>query len=231
MQEQLNSPVLDDERSGRAEDAFRRATFNWALATKKMVESAAALPSHTRVARTALVDIEYARDMLDDLYMPPVAKGEHVEIRAGDVKRTVSKLHGRVADAAREPHRQTPFNARMEPLKARVPEQVRREIANAHRDDFDPNTAVAIPPWDAATKPMASLAEAYADALLGDSKPARKRQAVDLSAPVHARNGKMLWANIDCPSCPSKASQRCQKPDGGFVEKPHTARENLAKQA
>jgi len=50
------------------------------------------------------------------------------------------------------------------------------------------------------------------------------------SEPVHPNNGKMQWAGVDCPKCPSKASQRCQKDDGGFVEKPHKERKELADQ-
>lgn len=58
----------------------------------------------------------------------------------------------------------------------------------------------------------------------------QNHRGADLSAPVEAKNGRMLWAGVDCPTCPSKASQRCQKDDGGFVEKPHPARKTLAEQ-
>lgn len=50
---------------------------------------------------------------------------------------------------------------------------------------------------------------------------------VDLSAPVHPAHGKMSWAGVDCPKCSSKAGQRCQKSDGGFVEKPHKERKEI----
>jgi hypothetical protein len=52
----------------------------------------------------------------------------------------------------------------------------------------------------------------------------RTHRGVDLSAPVISKGGKMLWATIDCPACPSKATQRCQKDGGVFIEKPHTQR-------
>jgi len=49
---------------------------------------------------------------------------------------------------------------------------------------------------------------------------------LDLSAPVHAKGGKMLWAEADCPACPSKAHERCRQADGTFREKPHEERKN-----
>jgi hypothetical protein len=64
-----------------------------------------------------------------------------------------------------------------------------------------------------------------------DSSPRPQvHRGADLSAPVVSKNGKMLWAGVDCPSCPSKATQRCQKDGGGFIEKPHPQRKSIAEQ-
>jgi hypothetical protein len=60
-----------------------------------------------------------------------------------------------------------------------------------------------------------------------DNKP-QVHRGVDLNAPVHPKNGKMLWAGVDCPVCPSKATQRCRKDDGTFIEKPHPPRKDTA---
>ncbi len=60
-----------------------------------------------------------------------------------------------------------------------------------------------------------------------EDQPVKSHRGVDLSAPVISKNGKMRWALVDCPVCPSKVTQRCQKPDGGFVEKPHQARKDI----
>lgn len=49
---------------------------------------------------------------------------------------------------------------------------------------------------------------------------------LDLSAPVRAKGGKMLWAESDCPACPSKAHERCRAADGTFKEKPHEERKS-----
>lgn len=161
--------VMDEGDGARPEDAFRRSTFRWAQATKIMVESAAALGPNTKVPVAALTDIEYARDALIRLYIPPVVKIPAAStegkspITALDVQDAVSGLAGRVAsqqveEVARKPH--------------------------SHR-------------------------------------------GADLSTPIISKNGKMLWASVDCPTCPSKATQRCQKVNGEFMEKPHQARKDL----
>lgn len=215
MQEQLRSVTTleHDDGVGNATDAFRRATFHWAQSTKRMVESSNALSLNAKVAFAALADIEYARDMLDKLFVPAASKvpagvsDHNSTITAKAVQESVSKLATRVATLPCCDHGAA--NSRLQ----------------AHVDEI-----VGAPPivrsgqvqvmregqwkWEDPPKPW----------------PAPHRGA-DLSAPVQPRNGKMLWAGVDCPACPSKASQRCQKDDGGFVEKPHKERKTLAEQA
>jgi len=198
--EQVHSvAVLEhDDGVGNPEDAFRRATFNWALSTKKMVELSNALGKNPRVARAALADIEYAREMLDKLYVPVTTKtpaafadGRSL-ITAPEVQESVSGLAARIIAL---------------PLsRAGDSECVRlcdHEVSGRH-------------------SARCQAGETFA------SKPAQSRRAADLSASVHPKNGKMLWAGIDCPVCPSVATQRCRKDDGVFIEKPHAPRKELA---
>lgn len=51
-----------------------------------------------------------------------------------------------------------------------------------------------------------------------------KKAKLDLSAPVHPKGGKALWAGIACPECRVGANRRCQKSDGTPMEKPHIRR-------
>lgn len=144
---------------------FRRAAFGWAQSTKKLVESSAALGLNTKVAHAALEDIEYARDLLDGLFMPKASKVP-----------------------ATSTERQNSLTAKE--VQACVSDLVARVV-----------TVSAC----AADKP-------------------KVRRGVDLSAPVYPREGKTLWAGIDCSVCPSKATKRCQNKDGTFREKPHPQR-------
>lgn len=159
----LRDKVLESDDGVNAEDLFRRAAFSWAMSTKKLVESSVALGANTKIAYAALVDIEYARDLLDKLFVPtsakvPAAFTERAStITAKSVKKSVTDLADRVVTLT-EPQ--------------------------VHR-------------------------------------------GVDLSAPVHSKNGKMLWADVDCPVCPSKAHQRCRRDDGAFMEKPHPPRKDI----
>lgn len=66
--------LRSDDGVGSVEDLFRRASFHWAVSTKRLVESSAALGKNTRVAYSALADIAYARDLLSKLHLPLVAK-------------------------------------------------------------------------------------------------------------------------------------------------------------
>lgn len=179
MQALPSNTTVDDSDDGvRPEDLFRRATFHWAVATKDMVARSVALSPTTKVARAALADIKYARDMLDDLFVPTAVKPPAVQegetfVKAEEVKQSVSDLAARL---------DVPLH-----LVPPLPETEEPEVAQMHR-------------------------------------------GVDLSAPVYPKGGKMLWAGVDCPTCESKAEQRCRT-DGRFMEKPHAARKALAEKA
>lgn len=164
---------LDDD-GARVEDSFRRAAFSWAVSTKRLVESSAGLTPKTRVAYAALVDIEYARSLLDDLFIPETAK-----VPAG-VTDVASKVTAKSIQES------------VQGLATRIV-----------------TTPLHVVPDPAPVKPQA-------------------HRGADMSAPVYPKDGKMMWAGFDCPGCPSKAAQRCQKEDGTFIEKPHAARKKLA---
>lgn len=171
MPEHKNA-VLDEDGL-RKEEVFRRATFNWAISTKKLVEASAGLGNSTKVTRAALADVEYARDLLDGLFLPSTVRGtaassaqeDKAMINASEVRKSVSDFINRISSQG----------------------------------------LIVLPP--------------QLDIKIVDS-----RRGIDLSAPVHSKNGKMLWADNDCPACPSKAHERCRRPDGGFIEKPHKQR-------
>lgn len=74
---------------------------------------------------------------------------------------------------------------------------------------------------------LAKRIETYLDEAPGGEAKQSHRGA-DLGVPVHPKNGKMLWAGVDCPACPSRATQRCRKDDGAFIEKPHQPRKEMA---
>lgn len=88
----------------RGEDIFRRATFAWALAAKRMVESSAALGPGTKVPATALADIEYVRDALTNMRMPPIKTvttgDDRPPVTVVELKESVSDL---IARAEAEP--------------------------------------------------------------------------------------------------------------------------------
>ena len=84
------------------EDTFRRATFNWAVYTKRMVESSRTLTPTTKVSPAALADIAHARNMLDELFVPRVtAAGEMVSqeapLTAEDLQQTVDGVAERAS--------------------------------------------------------------------------------------------------------------------------------------
>lgn len=186
--------VLDEgnEVSGRpecrAEDVFRRATFAWAMAAKKMAASSAALGSTTKVSSAALADIAYVRDVVASMHMPAAKPGstdDRPPVTAVELRDSISNLVNRI-----EPE----------------PWRVSQHVSEA-------------PP-------------------VVDDQPAKKssprpknHRGRDLSAPVYSKAGRMLWAKVDCPVCPSKATERCQKPDGTFSEKPHEPRKTIVEEA
>ncbi len=181
-----NSTAVDPDEGIRVEDVFRRTTFGWAVATMRMVESSKALGSHTKVARSALKDIEHARDLLDGLFVPTDVKlpgfaEDEKPITAGEVKESVFNLATRAGISSAE--------------SAPKSGQVRMMVG------VDP------------PKPQSA-----------------HRGAADWSAPVYPKNGKALWAGVDCPSCSAKASQRCRFNDT-FIEKPHAERKRIAEVA
>lgn len=193
--------MLESDDGVRAEDLFRRAAFHWAASTKNMVEKSAALGNNTRVARAALADIEYARELLNKLFMPTAVK--LTTVVEGDKFPTAEEVKETVADLA------------VRVIKLPVfpdPSELQ-----AHVDDIvDAPLIVRKPAPKEAKKPSLVV--------VGEEQ---KHRSADFSAPVHPQNGKMLWAGVDCPVCPSKATQRCQKADGSFIEKPHAQRKSL----
>ena len=197
LAQQLDETRNDDGVS--REDIFRRATFDWARSTKRLVESSAQLADHTRVAYAALVDIEYARDLLDRLFIPLASKvpagfsDKNSTLTAQSVKDSVSGLAERMSWASK---------------------------VQAHVDDI-----VGAPPIVRTPEPKDDRE------WLDITKPSQNLRVTDLSAPVWPKKGKMLWAAHDCPVCPSKAGQRCQKDDGGFLEKPHQPRKDIGDKA
>ncbi len=179
----------------RPEDMFRRATFGWALATKKMVEASLALGVNSRAARAALADIEYACEALDKMFVPLMDK-KHLALQGDKVNAT---KEGLISSA-------TGVVKRVESMPCCSRGEANSRL-QSHVDDI-----VGAPP-------IARFNQA------GSLK--RVRRGVDLSSPVHPKGGKMKWAGVDCPSCPSKVNQRCQNSDGGFVEKPCSQRKVL----
>jgi len=253
----------EQDDGGKVEDLFRRAAFNWVQSTKRLVESSAALGPKTRVAYAALADIEHARDLLKDLFMPvasktPAAFADQVNpITASDVRSAVSDVAKRITSQVQEV-RKTPFNSRVEVRKdPSVAAQVQ-----AHVDDIigsppivrhgQPRAEDPVRPplgLDIGCWPPVSGWDGQVDhagqgvtppPLVPEPKPQRReskplsRQAhhkADLSAPVYPKGGRMLWAGVDCPVCPSVAGQRCQKDEtafGTFIEKPHPERKTVS---
>lgn len=91
----------------------------------------------------------------------------------------------------------------------------------AFADTFDNFTA------DVVRKSVSSLAKRI-EATTDEVRTIKYNRGADLSAPVRPKQGKMLWAGVDCPVCPSIAGQRCRKEDGTFSEKPHPQRKSIA---
>lgn len=206
VEQPSNLISLDPDDGARVEDHFRRATFGWAVATKRMVESSAHLTRTTRVPPTALEDIEWAKDLLDTLFVPDRVKPPglpegHEPVTATEVQESVSKLSWRMTDwAAIQEHvdniveappiLRTPPPKEPQPISI-APTKGRGPLVNMN-EKADPS------PWN---------------------------------APVWPKGDKMLWAGLDCPSCSSVAGQRCQRADGAFMEKPHRDRKSLAEAA
>lgn len=183
--------LVENDEDGSKEDLFRRAAFGWAAATKRLVESSMTLGSGTRVAYTALVDIEYARDLLSKLFVPVAGKmpegvSEVQRVTPESVRCAVAELAERVAETVEQP-------------------PVRDLIAEMQASPYNQDLLSALP------------------------KP--KHKGLDLSAPVHPRGSLMLWAGVDCSICPSKATERCQKENGEYQEKPHPERKRIAGKA
>lgn len=104
---QLHSvTTLEHDDGSRAEDLFRRAAFSFASAAKKLADSSVGLGSNTKVAYAALVDIEYARDALDNLFMPKVSKApadatdRATSLTAQSVRESVSGLAERISSSS-----------------------------------------------------------------------------------------------------------------------------------
>lgn len=206
-----NSATLDRDDGVRVEDLFRRAAFDFARTTARLVESSRALGRNTKVPYSALVDIEHARDLISGLIMPSVSKvpaafadRENTILTTGDIRDCVSDLAGKVRTATAPP----------------CPHDLVQE--HVHDNILHSPPIVRTPlPRDVA---LARLDEAP----LPPKKRSKVRHTMDLNLPVRSRNGKMLWADIDCPDCPSVATKRCQKDDGSPIEKPHPSRKTLA---
>lgn len=180
MSVQHNETSLDTEEGARVDDLFRRATFGWAVATKRLVESSAHLPKNARVAPTALEDLEWASALLDGLFVPSAVKPPG--IKEGRRMATASMVKDSVSAFAQRAISSGPL---VEPIRIKAEPPPR---ANSHRQ-------------------------------------------LDLSAPVQPKNGKMLWAGIDCSVCSAKATQRCHRDDGVLMEKPHAERKSMAETA
>lgn len=183
-----------DEGSTR-EDVFRRATFNWALATKKMVDSSNALGMSARVAHAALVDIENARAMLEELFIPVATKSPAVlsdndkTVTSASVQESVS---GMVARILTFPQPEPPNDGLFTPYVVDTPHRIDAVIEKYHQ-----------PP----------------------------HLATNLANAVWPKDGKLLWAGIDCPTCHVKAGQRCQtQSDGKPRAKPHESRKRITEQ-
>lgn len=198
----------DHDDGVKSVDLFRRATFNWAMATKKMVESSLTLGNAT-VARAALADIEYAKEMLDKLFVPKMDKkhlalqGSEIDVTQQGVSASVAGVADRIRDLPCCDHGAA--NSRLQ----------------AHVDDV-----VGAPPIvrSGQVRVLREGQWRWEDPPTDWPAPPQSHRGVDLSAPVYSRGGKMQWAKVGCPVCPSKASQRCQKGDGTFIEKPHPQR-------
>lgn len=228
-QQHSGTNTLEHDDGVRIEDMFRRATFRWAHATKMMVESSAALGPNTKVAHSALEDIEYARDLLLHLFMPKASKipaayaDRPVALTSREVRDSVSELAARVA-------------ATVPPAEFfEEDEPVADVVAAFERAN---KTVTVLPmvrktPFNARVQHRVPVC-AVDERVTPDSPPvpvpkkSKVHPIADLHAPVRSKGDKMLWADIDCPVCPAKASQRCKKSDGGPVEKPHDPRKILA---
>lgn len=270
---QTTSMTDSEEDGGRADDVFRRAAFNWAQSTKRLVESSTAIGMNTRVAYSALADIRHAKEMLDSLFIPRAAKvpanfaDQASDITAADVKSTVVSLARRVATAPLNEVRKTPFNSRVEsrvespcppshqsigclpPVDGWDGKSIVEDVPAVVVDEpqLDPVEEFVPPPLDLGTLgswsepppveidhagqvPMTSAPEPRP--VRRESKPLsrspKKHSGADLSAPVHPKGGKMLWAGIDCPTCTAVATERCKKSDDAPMEKPHNERKTMA---
>lgn len=171
VQDNVTASEYDD---GVGPDSFRRAAFNWAVSTKRLVESSTGLTPNTKVPGAALADIEHARVLLGSLFIPVVSTAPAA---------FADKIHGLTAKTIQDS---------VSDLATRI------------------STSLVVP---GGVKP----------------EPGSHRGA-DLSTPVWPKNGKMLWAGMDCPVCPSKAGQRCQKDEGVLIEKPHQPRKSISEQ-
>lgn len=118
-----------------------------------------------------------------------------------------------------------------------MPESVRGVDYTITTNDIVRETAAllrraAVPPMPAI--PHQLVADIEPETITMINHAPRKRNAkapVNLSAPVYSKGDKMRWADFNCPDCPSQATERCRKEDGGFREKPHAGRIVLAEKA
>ena len=262
MSTKLDSAAPPEHDDGtRVIDVFRRAAFNWALSTKKLVEASSALGVNQRVAHTALKDIEHAKKMLTELFVPSPMKGESPAVTAAEVKSAVAGVSSRIKAMRAEELAHPPivlqpneefWKNRWEKVVTSISVHSESEcegcpdckrLAAERTIEFTELDKVAIPEQlhhEAAAKGRHEHTRdcehnseeqwaAYHVAMTAEAPKAKtKKKPLDLSAPVQSKDGKMRWASIDCPGCPSKATERCRKPDGSFREKPHPVRINRA---
>lgn len=218
MNQVQSAPLFEDGRKASPEDLFRREAFAWALATKKFVAASQALHPTSRVAATAMADVEHARTMLKDLIIPSLVKGS---ANAESAMPTVGTVRSAVAGMAYHLKEQQELAelARSVAEAFSVPMSVLShsgQIPHQHTRDCDHTTDDQ---W------LAYAADAEAALVKQRTRTgSRVKKAADLSAPVHSKDGKMLWAEYDCSKCPAKAHERCKNFSGGYLEKPHTER-------
>jgi len=144
-------------------------------------------------------------------------------ISTAEVHQSVSDLAKRIVAMPTEP-RKTPFNAR---LSREVTERVQEHVHDIM--GAPPIVRTPAPPCGH----RSGIHDEFCDVINEPDPiqifPPQVYRGVDLAAPVHPKNGKMLWAGVDCPVCPAKASQRCEKA-GVLIEKPHKERKTLSEQ-
>lgn len=200
---QLDRVATEEYDGSTREDVFRRATFNWALATKRMVESSVALGINARVAHAALADIEYARVCLDKLFVPVVTKSPAL---MSDNDKTVT------AQAVQESVHGVTARILAMPDPSKLQDKA-DEIVDAPQ---------------IVRTPQPQYPQNWPDFFRITPQP---HSATDLRAPVWPKDGKMLWAGVKCPTCHVEPGQRCiTEGDGKPRAKPHTPRKRISEQ-